>query len=106
MFIHLSLLLGLVFPIVGLIVPLVLWLSKKDNHYIDQHGRTVANWLISYSIYAFVSFLLAFVLIGVPMLIALAVCHVIFAILGGLKAKDGVLWHYPLSIKFFKASLD
>lgn len=105
MFIHFSLLLGLVLPMIGLILPLVLWLTKKDNSYIDQHGRTVANWLISYIIYAFVSFLLVFLIIGVPMLIALAVCHVVFAILGGIKAKDGELWQYPLSIKFFKTEV-
>lgn len=102
MFIHLSLLLGLLFPFVGLIVPLLLWLTKKENSYIDQHGRVVANWLISYSIYAFASFLLMFLFIGIPMLVALAICHVVFAVLGGIKAKDGELWNYPMSIKFFK----
>ncbi|RUO39887.1 hypothetical protein CWE15_09045 [Aliidiomarina taiwanensis] len=106
MLMHLSLLIGLVLPIVGLIVPLILWLTKKDNNYIDQNGRIIVNWLISYAIYAFVSMLLILIIIGAPMLVALAVCHVVFAIMGALKAKDGILWHYPLSIKFFKVELN
>ncbi|MFV0391752.1 MAG: DUF4870 domain-containing protein [Paludibacteraceae bacterium] len=27
---------------------------------------------------------------------------IIFTIIGALKANDGVVWNYPLSIKFFK----
>ncbi|WP_126792096.1 DUF4870 domain-containing protein [Aliidiomarina haloalkalitolerans] len=102
MFIHLSLLLGLVFPWIGLIVPIVLWLVKKEEPFIDQNGRIVANWLISSVIYSIVGLILAAVLVGFFILLALVICHVVFAIIGAMKAKEGVLWHYPLSIKFFK----
>lgn len=102
MFIHLSLLIGLVFPWIGLIVPIVLWLVKKEEPFIDQNGRIVANWLISSVIYSIVGLILAAVLVGFFILFALVICHVVFAIIGAMKAKEGVLWHYPLSIKFFK----
>lgn len=102
MFIHLSLLIGLVFPWVGLVVPIVLWLIKKEDPVIDEHGRVVANWLISSFIYSIVGIILTVVLIGIPILLAVVICHFIFAIIGGVKAKSGELWHYPLSIKFFK----
>lgn len=102
MFIHLSLLIGLVFPWIGLIVPIVLWLVKKEEPFIDQNGRIVANWLISSVIYSIVGLILAALLVGFFILFALVICHVVFAIIGAMKAKEGVLWHYPLSIKFFK----
>ncbi|MCC5879097.1 MAG: DUF4870 domain-containing protein [Idiomarina sp.] len=102
MFIHLSLLIGLIFPWIGLIVPLVLWLVKKEDPIVDQHGRVVVNWLISSFIYSIVAIILMVVLIGIPMLLALVVCHFVFAIIGGMKAKSGELWQYPLSIKFLK----
>ncbi|EGN75507.1 hypothetical protein A28LD_1120 [Idiomarina sp. A28L] len=102
MFIHLSLLLGLAFPWIGLIIPIVLWLVRREDEYIDKHGRVVANWLISSIIYSIVGFILLVVIIGFGVLLALAVCHIIFAIVGAIKAKDGELWHYPLSIKFFR----
>ncbi|RUO37034.1 hypothetical protein CWE13_08675 [Aliidiomarina shirensis] len=101
MFIHLSLLLGVAFPWIGLIIPIVLWLVKREDEYIDKNGRVVANWLISSIIYSIVGFILLVVIIGFGVLLALAVCHIIFAIVGAIKAKDGELWHYPLSIKFF-----
>lgn len=102
MFIHLSLLIGLVFPWIGLIVPLVLWLVRKEDPVIDQHGRVVVNWLISSFIYSVIAVILMIVLIGIPILLALVVCHFAFAIIGGMKAKSGELWHYPLSIKFLQ----
>jgi uncharacterized Tic20 family protein len=40
------------------------------------------------------------VLIGIPLLWALLVVGIIFPIIGGIKANDGVLWKYPLSISF------
>ncbi|WP_113907621.1 DUF4870 domain-containing protein [Aliidiomarina celeris] len=102
MFMHLSLLLGLVFPWVGFIVPIVLWLMKKENSYINQQGRIVVNWLISSLIYSAIGMVLLLVLIGIAVLAAVAICTVVFAIVGAMKAREGEVWAYPLSIKFFK----
>ena len=44
-----------------------------------------------------------FVLIGIPLMIALALATVVFSIIGGIKANEGELWEYPLTmIKVFK----
>lgn len=103
MFLHLSLLAGFVVPFAGLVAPIVIWQIKKDTlPGIDAHGKVVANWLISALIYSFVSGILVLLLIGIPMLIALAVASVVFPIIGGIKANNGELWKYPLSIQFFK----
>ena len=102
MFIHLSQLCGYLVPIAGLIVPIVLWQIRKDeSEVIDKHGRIVTNWIISEMIYAFICVLLFIVLIGIPMIIALAVMGIVFPILGGVKANNGEMWPYPLSIRFF-----
>jgi uncharacterized Tic20 family protein len=102
-FLHLSLLAGLVVPLAGLVAPIVIWQMKKnDLPGIDVHGKIVLNWILSTIIYFFVSFLLAFVLIGIPLLIALAVLSIVFPILGAIKANNGEVWKYPLSIPFFK----
>ena len=102
MFIHLSLLLGVVFPLIGLIATFVLWLVRKEDPYVNQNGRIVFNWLISSAIYSIVGFVLLWIVIGAPILMALVICHIVFAIIGAIKAKDGVAWSYPLSIKFLK----
>jgi uncharacterized protein len=99
MFLHLSLLLGL--SLVGFVVPIVIWQVKKaELPELDRHGKIVVNWIISSLIYGFVSFILAFVLIGIPLLILLGVLTVVFPIVGGIKANNGEVWRYPLSIRF------
>jgi len=46
--------------------------------------------------------LLIFVIIGIPLLLLLCLVGVIFPIIGGIKASDGQVWKYPLSITFFR----
>jgi uncharacterized Tic20 family protein len=103
MFVHLSRLAAFVLPVAGLAVPIVIWQLKKDDlPEIDGHGMIVVNWMISAIIYGFVSFLLVFALIGVPLLIALSALSILFPIIGGIKAGNGEVWRYPLSIPFLK----
>jgi uncharacterized Tic20 family protein len=103
MFVHLSLLSGFVVPFAGLVVPIVLWQVKKGElPGIDAHGKVVTNWIISSIIYAVVCIPLMLVFIGIPLLIALGILGIIFPILGGIKANNGELWKYPLSISFLK----
>lgn len=61
----------------------------------------VLNWILSSLIYAVVFSILIFVLIGIPLLWALALLFLIFPIIGAIKANDGIVWPYPLSIRFF-----
>jgi uncharacterized protein len=39
--------------------------------------------------------------IGLPMLLTLIVVAIVFPIIGAIKANDGEVWKYPLSIPFF-----
>ena len=103
MLLHLSLLSGFVIPFGGLIVPIVIWQIKKaELPEIDAHGKVVVNWIISVIIYGIISGLLCIVLIGIPLVLALVVLHIIFPIIGGVKASNGELWPYPMSIAFIK----
>jgi uncharacterized Tic20 family protein len=102
MAIHLSQFAGHVAPLAGLVVPIVLWQVKKNElPGVDAHGRNVANWILSELIYVAVSVLLCFAFIGVPLLLALGIVSIVFPILGGIKASNGEVWRYPLSIQFF-----
>lgn len=101
MFIHISQFAGVIIPGLGWILPLVLWLTRKDtSSYIDANGKIVMNWIISCFLYAIGASILIFILIGIPLLIALGVCSLVFTIIGAIRANEGILWAYPLSIKF------
>lgn len=69
---------------------------------VDEHGKEVINFQISMTIWFILSAFLAFLLIGIPLLIVLAILQVIFVIIGALKADNGQLYKYPLTIQFIK----
>lgn len=101
-FLHLSLLAGVLVPGAGFVLPIILWQVKKDEMpAVDAHGKVVVNWLISALIYGVVCGVLAFLLIGLPLLGILGILSVVFPIIGAIKANEGTLWTYPLSIRIF-----
>jgi uncharacterized Tic20 family protein len=101
MFLHLSQLAGFIFPFAGLIMPIVMWSANKDkNPVIDQHGRIVINWVISSVIYVVSFIILCFILIGIPLLIAFFIANIVFVVIGAVRANNGEIWHYPMSINF------
>jgi len=103
MYIHFAQLLNMLFPFAGLIAVIIMWqIKKEESSYIDAHGKIVLNWMLSYFIYGLICFFLVYVGIGIVLLLLLKVAIFILAIIGGIKANDGILWQYPLSITFFK----
>ena len=52
----------LFFPILGVLIPLVLWISKKNNvHKVDEVGKEVVNFQITWCLFIFLFYLLIFV---------------------------------------------
>ena len=103
MILHLSMLSGLIVPLAGLIVPIVIYVLKKDSlPGLKPHGYVVFNWMISAIIYAIISGILMIVGIGFLLLAVLGLLSLLFPIIGGVKASEGEVWPYPLSIRIFK----
>lgn len=101
MLLHLSQLAGFVLPGAGLVLPIVMWATNKDEHpEVHLHGLIVINWIISSLIYFTICFFLSAIVIGIPLMIALGIIAIVFAIIGGVKAHEGKYWPYPLSIDF------
>lgn len=106
MVMHLSQFFGYITAGLGFIAPIILWLINKDkNDAVDQHGKNILNFLISWIIYGLAGFVLTFTIIlsivGIPLLIVLAVLQVVFIILAAVKANNGEFWKYPMTISFF-----
>jgi hypothetical protein len=64
------------------------------------------NWYISFLIYSVISGILLVVLIGWPMGLILGVLSMVFPIIGALRASEGRIWPYPLSIQFFSTRVE
>lgn len=90
----------------GFISPLIVWLIYRErSQTLDQQGRAALNWHISYMIYMIASYVLAFIIIGFLMILAVAVLDLIFCIIAAVKASDREAWKYPLSIPFFNVDV-
>lgn len=100
MFMHLSALAGFVIPFAGLAAPIVMWQLKKDeSEIINTQGKIITNWIITMVIASVVCMI---TVIGFPLVFAIVVISVVFSVMGGIKANNGVTWPYPLSFKFIK----
>ena len=101
---HLSALLAIIgIPLGNVIGPLIVWLLKKNDFpFVDIQGKLSINFQISMTIYAIIAALLIFVLVGLPLLIALAIADIVLIIIASIKASDGISYQYPLSINFLK----
>jgi uncharacterized Tic20 family protein len=103
LFLHLSQFANVIFFPLGIIAPIVIWQTQKDKiPALDAHGKMVTNFMISMTIYAFITFILMFVLIGFLLLPVLAIIGIVFPIIGAVKANNGEFWEYPLTIKFLR----
>ncbi len=82
--------------------PLIVWLIRKDIDPISgAHAKEALHFNISVMIYAAISFVLAFVLIGIPMLIALGIFWLVNVIRASVAVSDGRTFRYPLTMRMF-----
>lgn len=95
----------MVLPSLGHILgPLIIWLVKKpESPAIDAAGRNVLNFQISWTIWMFVAVIIGFVgsclVIPIVIPVALGIAWVVFVILGAVKASNGEMYQFPLTVK-------
>ena len=93
---HVSIFLGVYF-----ILPLIVYLAKRgESEMVAAHAREVLNFHLSLLLYSICAIPLVFVLIGIPILIALGLMAFICAIIATIKASEGGFFFYPLTIRF------
>ncbi|MEY5005183.1 MAG: hypothetical protein RI969_271 [Verrucomicrobiota bacterium] len=84
----------------SLLGPLIVWLIKKDESpFINAQGRELLNFQLSFLIYTIVCIPLCFVLIGIPLLIVVGIGAFILTIIGLVKATEGKIYRFPVTIK-------
>jgi len=89
--------------LISFIGPLIVWLLKKDESpFIDANGKQALNFQISIFIYTIGAAILTIVLIGIPLLMAIGLFSLVMIVLASVKALNGEVFQYPLSIQFLK----
>jgi uncharacterized Tic20 family protein len=83
--------------------PLIIWAVKKDaDPFIKDQATEALNFNLAVFLAGIVCFVLVFVLVGIPLLIALGVGWIVFAIIAATRANRGEAYRYPLTIRFIK----
>jgi uncharacterized Tic20 family protein len=128
---HLSAFAKYLIPFAGIVVPLIIWQTKKhQSEYVDENGKSVVNFHLSILAYSIViAIVLGIFFIGsivkyieienaggevIPIdlitvgIIAASVLGIwtiaefVLVILGTVRANEGTVYKYPLTINFIK----
>jgi len=106
---HLSIFTGYLSFVGFFLGPIVIWLLKKEDFPgLDAHFKEAINFQISMFLYLVIAVVVVVLTLGLGLLVAIPVffivgiLDVVFPIIGAIKANDGQLFRYPLSLRFIK----
>jgi uncharacterized protein len=128
---HLSAFAKYLIPFAGIVVPLIIWQTKKhQSEYIDENGKSVVNFHLSILAYSIVIAIVVgiffigsivnyieienaggdvipidLITVGIISLSVLGIWTIaefILVILGTVRANEGSVYKYPFTINFIK----
>lgn len=99
---NLALLLWLGTIFFSFIPALVLFLVKKDDAYLVDQSREALNWSITAILGGIVGMILTLILIGILVIWAIALCNLIFCILGVIATASGKPFRVPFALRLIK----
>jgi uncharacterized protein len=102
LFAHIGALAGFFIPFAHIVVPLVIWLVKKDkSRFVDDQGKEALNFQLNVTVQAVILAIIGIVTCGIGLLLFLpwGIYVLIMCIIAGVKANSGVLYRYPATIR-------
>ena len=78
---------------------LVLLVKGNTSPYVRAQAVESLNFQITMLIFAAISFVLVFVLVGILLLIVVGIWWLVFTIIGSVRSANGETYHYPLTIR-------
>jgi len=109
MFCHLGALIGVLIsagihiPGGNVIVPLVIWILKKDQYaLVNDQGKEAINFQITVFLALLACLPFVLILIGIFMMWAVDIVALIFTLIAAMKANEGVAYRYPYTFRFIK----
>lgn len=91
-----------VVPYIGILGPLVIYLTKKDSQFVQENAKESLNFQITVIIAALVSCILILIAIGILMLIVLGIANLVLVIIATIKASDNKIYRYPMNLRLIK----
>ena len=113
--IHISAFASYVFPLGGVLLPIIFWQLKKDESAIlDAHGKQAVNFNLSFLLYSFIVGLgagsialfsfphYAGIFGGISLVFIIGVIRFVLILQAAIKANRNEYYKYPLTIEFIK----
>jgi uncharacterized protein len=98
---HLSYFFG--FALLSFIFPLTVYLvMRTDSPYVTHHAREALNFHLSLLLYIVCCIPLCFIVVGIPLLVAIGVTGLVCSIVAAVKASKGTYYQYPITIRFVR----
>jgi uncharacterized Tic20 family protein len=96
----LAMFLSIPFPFASVIIPLILWLIKKDDfEFVNEQGKEALNFQITIAIGIVISILLIPIVIGLILLPVIAIFNLVMIIVSSIEANKGNHYRYPFCIR-------
>jgi uncharacterized Tic20 family protein len=86
----------------GFIPGLVFYLVKKDDPYVLNQSKESLNWSITLLIGYAAGLILSMILVGLLVLLALAIIHLVFCVMGAVACSDGKDFKVPYTLRLIK----
>ncbi len=97
---HLSGLSGYVIPLGGVLVPIIIWMTRRDSPVISSIAKQAVFLNVVAFIVVGISAVLLLTIILIPVIIlfwcVLAVVVVALPVVGAIKANQGIYYRYPV----------
>ena len=123
---------GLSFPILNILGPLIIWQMKKSEHsFVDDHGKESVNFQISVTIYTLIITVIVVIIglvfitliagsssqdsdtlaLGIGLILAaslifisviVGIIQLALVIFAAIKANNGEMYRYPLTIRLLR----
>ena len=91
------------FGVGGFIGPLIAYLAKgQQSPTVRAHAVAALNFQLLWGIIGVIGWVLVCVVIGWLVVLAAAIIGIVFGIVAGLKANEGQLYKYPMSVSLIK----
>ena len=94
--------------IAGFLGPLIIWLAKKEDPFVEAHSRESLNFQLSMMLYFFMLMISMIIVVWIPLWLViwipaffgLAILAFVTNIVGAIRASNGDMYRYPVCIRF------
>ena len=91
--------------VLSFIVPLIVWLihrDKPDKAFLNDQAKEALNFQITMAIAYLACSVLTLIVIGMLLMPIVWLFNLIFCILAGIKANEGVAYRYPFTLRLIR----